>query len=127
MLLERYTDAITPWAESVAARMVAEVNARNKLTWRKATNNMSMEMARIAHSEPTEQTMRELLARQVLYIKSIPSEAALKIQELGRIHEEITIPAVVEGRRPERLEDAVRNIATWTGHRVKVIASNRGG
>ena len=122
MLLQHYAEAITPWAESVAKRMVAEVNARNKLTWRKATNNMSMEMSRIAHSEPTEQLMRELLARQVTYIKSIPGEAALKIQELGRIHEEITIPAVVEGSRPERLEDAVKRIATWTGNRPRLIA-----
>ena len=119
--LQQYEAAIGSWAKSVAARMVAEVNARDKLAWRKATNSMSREMAAVAHSEPTDTLMRDLLARQVALIKSIPGEAALKAQELARIHE-ITTSAVVEGQRPEYLVDKVREIATWTGNRPALIA-----
>jgi len=122
-VLENYTEAITPWAQKVASRMVAEVNARNKAAWRKATNEMSAEMARIAQHELTNLDMRVLLAQQVVLIKSIPGEAALKAHELARIHEEIAIPAVVEGRRPENLVEAVRKIATWTNARPELIAS----
>lgn len=120
--LENYAETITPWAQSVASRMVAEINARNKAMWRNATNSMSVELSRVAHSEPTEGQLRDLLARQTALIKSIPGEAALKAHELGRIHEEITIPAVVGGRRPENLVEAVRQIATWTGNRPALIA-----
>ena len=91
-MLRRYAEALTPWAESVASRMLNEVKARDDEAWRDLSESLSDDIRREILSAPTGEVMRDLLAQQVTLIKSIPTEAAQRVHEM-------TIKAIEDGSR----------------------------
>jgi SPP1 gp7 family putative phage head morphogenesis protein len=87
-----YSEAIDPWAQSTAERMITEVNRRNLTAWRQHTQGMGAALQREIEQAPTGERMAEVLAEQVRLIKSLPREAA------QRVHEK-TIEAIEAGHR----------------------------
>lgn len=81
-LLERYAEALRPWATRAAAKMLGDVDARDRESWRKLGNELSAGLRQEILSAPTGATLRELLATQVDLITSIPREAAQRVHEL---------------------------------------------
>lgn len=75
-VLEKYAEALTPWAEPTAARMLQRVNQKDALLWAGLSENMSRSLQLEIRQAPTGQVMRELQAQQVRFIKSLPLEAA---------------------------------------------------
>lgn len=81
-LLERYAEALTPWATRTASKMLADVDARDRESWRKIGNEISSALRREIESAPTGERLRDLLSSQVQLIKSIPREAGQRVHEL---------------------------------------------
>ena len=121
MLGEYERGVVDRWARSVVARMIAEVSARDVKAWDTAMADMSENLGHVIRSTPIDTIMRDEFVRQVKLIRSIPGEAAMKIDQLTKIHD-LTEAAVLEGQRPLSLVDEIRKIATWTGNRPNLIA-----
>lgn len=81
-MLRRYADALMPWAEATAKRMIEDVNARDVASWRRLGAEFSAQLRNDILNAPTGETMRELLAGQVELIRSIPLDAAQRVHEL---------------------------------------------
>jgi SPP1 gp7 family putative phage head morphogenesis protein len=81
-ILEQYSVALTDWAKATAAKMLTDVNAQDERSWRANSNQMSIALRREIQSAPTGATLQQLLAEQVVLIKSIPLEAAERVHKL---------------------------------------------
>jgi len=81
--LERYGDALAPWAEAVAKRMVWDVSRRDAAAWEVHGKEIGVALRKEINAAPTGLAMRESLARQVELIKSLPIEAAQRVQRLA--------------------------------------------
>ena len=81
-LLRRYAEALTPWAEATAARMLSDVERRDAQAWMAQAQEMSRSIQMELRTAPTGETMRALMAEQVGLIKSIPIEAAERVHRL---------------------------------------------
>ena len=81
-MLRAYADALTPWAQATAQRMLESVNARNLQDWQEMSAFMSAELKRKVLQAPVGQVAQDLLALQVDLIKSIPLDAAERVQRL---------------------------------------------
>lgn len=113
--LVRYAVAVIPWAQSVGNRMIAEVDARNKMHWHAAAKRISAGLADEIENAPTGEVMRALLAAQVDLITSLPREAAQQVHEL------VTANRVM-GLRAELLTEKIRALGEITKSRAKLIA-----
>jgi SPP1 gp7 family putative phage head morphogenesis protein len=81
-LLERYAEALTPWAERTVSRMLLEVDGRDRERWRALGNEISLQLHRDIENAPVGERLRELLTAQVGLIKSIPIEAGERVHKL---------------------------------------------
>jgi SPP1 gp7 family putative phage head morphogenesis protein len=122
--LERYRAASIPWASRTAARMLYEVDRRNKTAWMKNTQKMGLAIRQELVATPVGATVESLLALQVDLITSLPTDAAARVQEAS-------MAALTTGARyPEReaeIEAALRaahpdDIGNWMKSRATLIA-----
>lgn len=81
-LLRDYAEALTPWANAVAAGMLADVAHRDRKLWDTVTRGMSEALRFELLNAPTGETLRQLQAEQVRLIKSIPLDAAERVHHL---------------------------------------------
>lgn len=98
--LKRYADTINPWAEAVAERMVRETAARDERSWFKIAAQMGRELKQEIQQAPTGRVMQALQAEQVTLIRSLPLEAAERVQRLAR-------ESLSSGMRAETLAKAI--------------------
>lgn len=117
VLLQRYADAIEPWARSVARRMVADVDKRNEQTWAELTREMSRSLRAELTSAPTGHAYSTLIEQQVGLIKSLPLEAAQRVQELA-------MESLLTGARPEEIAARISGV---TAARANTIARTEVG
>lgn len=80
--LRRYAEAIDPWAKATAARMLADVSRRDEAAWAEISNEMSRALRDEIRMAPTGTLMKQLMAEQIVYIKSIPLDAAQRVHGL---------------------------------------------
>jgi SPP1 gp7 family putative phage head morphogenesis protein len=113
--LRRYSDLLTPWAESTASRMIASVNLSDQEAWRAHANEMSAELKQQLGNAPTGEAVRALLAEQVTLIKSIPLEAAQRVHEL-------TIKGLSESSRGASIEREILKSGEVAKSRARLIA-----
>lgn len=113
--LARYAKAIEPWATSVASRMVAEMDARDKAMWRKASETISKGLRHELNNAPTGSVVQSLIDEQVTLIKSLPLEAAQRVQGLA-------LEAVTTGTRSDDIVSAIMKTGDITKSRAKLIA-----
>ncbi|HLH04959.1 MAG TPA: phage minor head protein [Bryobacteraceae bacterium] len=114
-VLEKYALALEPWAEATAARMLAEVNQKDRQSWQVLTAQMSRQLRNEIDQAPTGQTLRSLLAEQVQLIKSLPLEAAQRIQDL-------TVERLSDSRRSSELVAEIMRTGEVTRNRANTIA-----
>jgi SPP1 gp7 family putative phage head morphogenesis protein len=82
-VLERYAEAITPWATAVAQRMIADVTQRNTRAWEEYTNGLSAALRyQLAHT-PIGAVLANSLAESVSLIRSLPLNAAKRVRDLS--------------------------------------------
>ncbi|MBG0865496.1 phage head morphogenesis protein [Burkholderia sp. 9779_493] len=114
-LLRRYAEALAPWAEATAARMIADLNRRDEQMWMKQAADMSRALREEIRGAATGETMRALLAEQVRLIKSIPLDAAERVHRL-------TLEGIVDGARAAHISKAIQESGQVAKSRADTIA-----
>lgn len=135
--LDRYASMIEPWAESVAAYMLADIDRRNEVQWRQHSKNIARGLRTELYTAPTGLVTQQLLQEQVGLIKSLPRQAAQEVHALvlnnmptGKRFTELVGPIMQLGARTEararriaRTETS-RAAATFTEARAMAVGSD---
>lgn len=111
--LAKYAELLTPWAENAAAKMIEACNVRDKLNW--SGLDISPAMMRQLLNTDIGSDMRYNLARQVDLIKSLPLEAAQRVQDL-------TIKALENSTRADEIKKEIMRSGEVTQSRAVLIA-----
>lgn len=114
-LLARYAEALTPWAERTASSMLAEVNARDRETWRSLGNLISTGLRQEILHTPVGETLRSLLGEQVALITSLPIEAGQRVHEL-------TLKGLEDSTRAREIAREINRSGEVTESRATLIA-----
>lgn len=114
-LLMRYAEMLTPWAESTAAQMLADISRNDVSGWMRLTQDMGRSLRDEIRNAPTGATMRQLLVEQVALIKSIPEDAARRVHELS-------VAALSDGRRASEISLAIQQSGDVAKSRAILIA-----
>jgi SPP1 gp7 family putative phage head morphogenesis protein len=121
--MRQYSAAIAPWARAATARMIAEVDRRNRTAWERHTRGMSAALRAELRSTGSYVggMVEALMAYQVQLITSLPLEAAQRIHErtiealnhASRYPEQqAEIEAMLAQAHPKATEEWVRSRAT---------------
>ncbi len=114
--LKRYSDKLTPWAQSQAARMLEQVQRSNKRAYQNKSKAIGTALnLGVAQQEVGDVALR-LLNEQVALIKSIPIEAGLRAQK-------IAFEAVLAGTRAEANADTIAELEQQLGLSTEVATS----
>lgn len=113
--LRRYADLITPWAGSVATRMVTESDAQDLTAWRAHTAEMSRGIKAELLNAPTGVTATNLVRDNVGLIRSIPLGAAARAQALA-------LRAVSDGTRASETAKMIAASGEVSLSRASLIA-----
>lgn len=114
-VLRRYAEALTPWAEATATRMLADVNRRDEQAWMEQARELSRGLAAEIRTAPTGELMRALLADQVTLIKSLPLDAAQRVHDL-------TLAGIENSTRAKEIQKEVARSGLVSENRAKLIA-----
>ncbi len=82
VMLNKYADLLSPWAESVVDRMIRDVSRRDAGAWEKHGKEIGKALRQEIDHAPTGQVFRQMLDEQVLKITSLPREAAERLYKL---------------------------------------------
>ena len=113
--LNAYAEAIAPWAQATAARMIDDVAKRDELDWAKQGREMSRSLRQEILSAPTGIIRAKLLAEQVALITSLPTEAAERAQRLAA-------ETVLSGDRFASIVEEINRSGEVTESRARLIA-----
>lgn len=113
--LNAYAAQITPWARSVSARIVAEIDFQNRRAYAAHSQRMSRALKRELDTAPTGEMMRFMMAEQVELIRSLPLEAAKRVHELA-------IKGIIQGHRASALSKMIQQTGEVTKARANLIA-----
>lgn len=113
--LEGYSETITGWATLTAAQMLSAVEKADTVAWRARTAEMGTQIRREIETAPTGQIMRAMLAEQVTLIKSIPTEAAQRVQDL-------TIAGIEDSSRSTEIAQEIARSQDVAASRATLIA-----
>lgn len=114
-LLQSYADALVPWAERTAARMLSDVNGADRTLWRQLGAMLSAGVRNEILNTPVGDVMRGLLADQVKLIKSIPIEAGQRVHDL-------TLKMLEDGTRAKELAQEIARSGEVAESRAMLIA-----
>jgi SPP1 gp7 family putative phage head morphogenesis protein len=114
-MLRRYAEILEPWARVVAARMVADVSARDAAAWSQHGRLIGRALKQEIMGAPTGVAMRKALEEQVHYITSLPRDAAERVHKL-------TTEAIVSGRRAEDIAKEIMASGSVSKSRAELIA-----
>lgn len=114
-LLHAYADALTPWAETAVRRMLGEVNARDRDSWRALGSVISAQLKHDIGATAVGEVLRALMYEQVGLIKSIPTEAAARVHKL-------TIRGLEDSKRAAEIADDIERSGEVTRSRAMLIA-----
>lgn len=118
--LQKYSEILGPWAESVARSIVAEIAARDASAWVKTSESMGQDLKTVINTAPIGTRMEQLVREQVGLIKSLPLEAAERVQTLA-------IKSVHEGMRPSAIVEEILKTGHVTRSRATLIARTETG
>lgn len=82
-LMNSYADQITPWAQTVASKIVGEIDFHNRRAYAAHSRRMSLALRRELEHAPTGEMMRLMRAEQVELIRSLPTEAAQRVHQIA--------------------------------------------
>ena len=114
-VLNRYANTLEPWAESIAQRMVADAERSNSRQWQAYAATMGRELRNEIENTDTGKAMQDLMDYQVTLIKSLPLEAAQRVQK-------IATESLITGARFDELRDELMQTGEVTKARATLIA-----
>jgi SPP1 gp7 family putative phage head morphogenesis protein len=118
--LERYAEIIGPWAGAAGRAMVAEVAARDRKAWFEKSREISRQLHLEIDNFPTGIAMRSAVEEQVGLIKSMPLQAAQRVQT-------IAMRAMTGGERYEDIAEEIKRTGQVTKSRANLIARTEVG
>lgn len=110
-----YSEALGPWAERLAAKMIRESAAANFTSFTSQSKAIGSSLKSMLADTAIGQTARMLQNRQVELIKSLPLEAGLRAQELAQ-------QAVIGGKRADVVAAELARTEEVTLSRATLIA-----
>lgn len=114
-LLDKYAQALSPWAYATATRMITEVAAREGKAWRKVAETMGLQIGQELRSVRLEETIRSLRNEQVRLITSLPIEAAERVHTLA-------LQGLEQGTRAKEIAAEIMRTGEVTKSRATLIA-----
>ena len=113
-----YSDLISTWAEMVGKKMFAQVEQEEWSQWRSVSEQISVGLRDVVGNTPVGAVARDIVARQVQYMKSLPLEAASRVSEI----QERAMEAVIRGERPDALYEMIMASGDVAASRARTIA-----
>jgi SPP1 gp7 family putative phage head morphogenesis protein len=113
--LASYAELIQPWATSVAEKMLRDADQRSQKAWASLSGEIGINLREEITGAPIGDTYAAMLKEQVDLITSLPLEAAQRVQELST-------EALMGGKRPDEVAEAIRATGKVTASRAMTIA-----
>lgn len=113
--LNRFSDGLGPWANTVAERMVMDVSRRDFRAWQEHGKAISRNLRVEVSSAPTGVAMGRALAEQAQKITSLPRDAAERLFKL-------TTEAMFNGTRASEIAKEIMRSGEVTASRAKMLA-----
>lgn len=113
--LEQYAETLDPWAQAVSARMVRDADRANSKQWQGYAATIGRELRHEIENTDTGKAMQDLMNYQVTLIKSLPLEAAQRVQK-------IATESLITGARFDQLRDELMQTGEVTKARATLIA-----
>jgi SPP1 gp7 family putative phage head morphogenesis protein len=114
-VLRDYSRTITPWAKSVAEKMIYRIAKKDEQSWSGLGLEVSRNLRREIETAPTGMAFRKFLEESVHYITDLPNGAAERIQEL-------TVESMYNSQRASEVAKKVMETGSVTASRAKTIA-----
>jgi len=114
-VLRDYSKTITPWAKSVAEKMVARVARKESAAWFQLSREMGLSLRQEIEHAPVGQALTSFVKEQVKLIQSLPADAAQRVGEL-------TVENLYHSKRSSEIAKQVMQTGKITEGRAKVIA-----
>jgi SPP1 gp7 family putative phage head morphogenesis protein len=115
-VLENYAEIIEPWAFSLSQKVIANISLQDEKAWMKHGGKMAPIMKSELQSLSLNEIVHNLRIEQVNLIKSIPIEAARRVQNLA-------FEAAIAGAdRREQIAKMILESEKVTENRAKLIA-----
>lgn len=118
--LLRYREVLTPWAEATADTFVKEVAAADQQGWRRMSAEIGRGIEREIQSAPVAPVMAQMKQDQVRLIRSLPEEAALRVNRL-------VSEGISKGVRAETIAKDIYETGSVTRARADLIARTETG
>lgn len=114
--LNRYADTLTDWALATSRKMLVDVSTEDYRVWMTVGQKISRETRKKLRSAGSGDIFTALQSEQVALIKSIPTDAAKKVQEW-------TKQGLADGTRYEEIAKRIfEEIGGVTRSRAELIA-----
>lgn len=118
-----YSSVIGDWAEMVGQQMFQQVEREEWDNWKSVSEQISDGLRDVVGNTPVGSVAKDIVARQIQYIKSLPVEAAGRVSEI----QQRAIQAVIHGERPDALYEMIMQSGDVAAGRAKMIASTEIG
>ncbi len=113
-----YSELINDWAEMVGHKMFSQVEQEEWGQWRSVSEQISVGLRDVVGNTPVGAVARDIVARQVQYMKSLPLEAASRVSEI----QARAMEAVIRGERPDALYEMIMQSGDVAASRAQLIA-----
>lgn len=113
--LNKYSELLQPWAQSVSQSLVDDVARRDEHAWAETGREIGQALRKEIQTAPTGQAMREMMDEQVMLITSLPLEAAQRVHKL-------TIEGMTSGTRAKETAAEIMKTGEVTKSRAMLIA-----
>jgi SPP1 gp7 family putative phage head morphogenesis protein len=110
-----YSESLTPWAKKVSKQMIDSVAKSDANAWRSNSEQIGRLLKKMLSDDVIGGTVKSLQARNVELIKSIPIEAAQRVQKLA-------LQAAVNGSRAAEIQTEIMRTGDVSAGRAKLIA-----
>lgn len=115
-LLKQYSNTLDPWARKVAKKIIDDINSHNLSSWSQLSERMRDIFAEsYKNNDGAFKVAKKLQNDQVKLIKTLPSKAAVHMQELSREY-------FTNGIRHEELAKRVQQTTGLVKFRAACIA-----
>lgn len=102
----------------VGQKMYLQVEREEWDNWKSVSQEIAAGLRDVVGNTPVGMVAKDIVARQVQYIKSLPLEAAGRIDEI----QQRAMQAVIHGERPDELYEMIMQSGDVAASRARVIA-----
>ena len=113
--LYQYAESLDLWAKNAAAKILMDVALRDERTWMIYAQDISIGLRKEIRETDIGAVMQKLIAEQTSLIKSLPLNAAQRVQDLAT-------RALIEGGRADEISGLIMAIGGVTKARANTIA-----